>query len=109
MVVCLVSLFVSVCCLCVARACRHHLSSVHPYRVLVSSSSLAVLHLSTYLPTCCEIYVAPNRLEEIYKGYGASRRGPIVQHDNRTFKVCNACSGHRNFFFLEGSGHRRIV
>ena len=32
--VCLVSLFL---CLCVARACRHHLSSVHPYRVGVQS------------------------------------------------------------------------
>ena len=32
--VCLVSLFVW---LCVARACRHHLSSVHPYRVGVQS------------------------------------------------------------------------
>ena len=31
--VCLVSLL----CLCVARACRHHLSSVHPYRVGVQS------------------------------------------------------------------------
>ena len=39
--VCLVSLFVSVCRL--APACRHHLSSVHPYRVGVSSPSLAVL------------------------------------------------------------------
>ena len=26
-----------VCVLCVARACRHHLSSVHPYRVGVQS------------------------------------------------------------------------
>ena len=32
--VCLVSLFVSV---CRSRACRHHLSSVHPYRVGVQS------------------------------------------------------------------------
>ena len=31
---CLVSLFVSV---CVARACRHHLSRVHPYRAGVQS------------------------------------------------------------------------
>ena len=32
--VCLVSLFVSV---CRSRACRHHLSRVHPYRVGVQS------------------------------------------------------------------------
>ena len=29
--------FVSCLCLCVAHACRHHLSSVHPYRVGVQS------------------------------------------------------------------------
>ena len=38
-------------CLCVARACRHHLSSVHPYRVGVQSepgcSSPSCIHTCT--------------------------------------------------------------
>ena len=46
--VCLVSLFL---CLCVARACRHHLSSVHPYRVGVQSEPgcSSPFYLPTYL------------------------------------------------------------
>ena len=45
--VCLVSLL----CLCVARACRHHLSSVHPYRVGVQSEPgcSSPFYLPTYL------------------------------------------------------------
>ena len=38
-------------CLCVARACRHHLSSVHPYRVGVQSEPGCSSPF--YLPTCC--------------------------------------------------------
>ena len=49
--VCLVSLFVSVCRS--SRACRHHLSSVHPYRVGVQSepgcSSPSYIHTAVPL------------------------------------------------------------
>ena len=39
-------------CLCVARACRHHLSRVHPYRVGVQSEPGCSSPF--YLPTCRE-------------------------------------------------------
>ena len=47
-------------CLCVARACRHHLSSVHPYRVGVQSEPGCSSPF--YLPTLdclclCVLYV----------------------------------------------------
>jgi len=51
--VCLVSLCL---CLCVARACRHHLSGVHPYRVGVQSEPGCSSPF--YLPTY-EVWMAP--------------------------------------------------
>jgi hypothetical protein len=36
-------------------------------------------------------YVSPNRLEEVYEGYGRDR-GPNVDFDGRTFAVYNNCA-----------------
>ena len=46
-------------CLCVARACRHHLSSVHPYRVGVQSEPGCSSPF--YLPTYGLIDTRPSR------------------------------------------------
>ena len=57
-------------------------------------------------PNRTRIYVAPNRLEEVYKGHGASR-GPTVQRGNRTFVVCNACfaGGRKREKRLQSQSH----
>ena len=46
-------------CLCVARACRHHLSSVHPYRVGVQSEPGCSSPF--YLPTYDRVFICVRR------------------------------------------------
>ena len=76
-------------CLCVARACRHHLSSVHPYRVGVQSE-----------PGCSSPFYLPT-----YSTQARHRLGIVSSYPSRGgIKVCS-----RPLWGLISAGYQGII